>query len=276
MRESTLSPSDVLAGALTRASAIFVRDAKLAVSYAANFWFESLGTMFSVVVTYVIAQAVATNSPAGAGSYFNYLAVNMAFFRFQGTALISFANAIRESQLAGTLEVMLATPTSIPLLILSAGLWAFTWTGLQTALFLITAIPLGFDVTHANVVCVLIFTLLTVACMSPLGIIAASLTMRFKKSGPIDFLFSNASLVCSGIFLPVNRLPHVLQGVGWLLPITHALTGLRGGFRGDSVVQYLPDALWLCGATLLLLPLSLLAFGRAVRIARFDGTLGTY
>ena len=276
MMESVLSPTEALTGVLTRASAIFLRDAKLAISYSANFWFESLGTMFSVVVTYMIAQAVGTNSPDGAGSYFNYLTVNMAFFRFQGTALISFANAIRESQLAGTLEVMLATPTSIPLLILSAGLWAFTWTGLQTALFLITAIPLGFDVTHTNLACVLVFTLLTVACMSPLGIIAASLTMRFKKSGPIEFFFSNVSLVCSGIFLPVDRLPHLLQGVGWLLPITHTLTALRGGFRGDGIVQHLPDALWLCGATLLLLPLSLLAFSRAVRIARFDGTLGTY
>jgi len=38
----------------------------------------------------------------------------------------------------------------------------------------------------------------------------------------------------------------------------------------------LPDATWLAVAAIVLLPLSLVVFNRAVRRAKIDGTLGQY
>lgn len=261
---------------MTRALAIFVRDFRLATSYAANFWLTLLGTVLSVGVTYMIAAAAGNRMVVAGESYFNYLAVNMAFFRFQNIALGSFAEAIRESQLAGTLEAILATTTSIPVWILSAGLWAFTFCLLQIAIFLACALGLGLDVHAANPLSVLVVLLLTIAAMSPLGVFAASVTMVFKKSGPVEFFFGNAAMLCGGIFLPVSQLPPALAAIGWLLPITHALTAMRAAFRGAAPLQIWTELLWLGAAAALLVPASLIAFGRAVRMARIDGTLGSY
>ena len=265
-----------LLGTLGRASAIFVRDARIATSYRATFLLQLLGTAVSAIVTYVIALAAGNGALAGGGHYFDYLAINMAFYGFQATALMSFGEAIRDSQLAGTLEAMLSTPTSIPVMILSPGLWAFAFCALQTTIFIAISVVFGLDIAHADPLTVAVFLLLTVACISPLGVLAASMTMVFKKSGPVEFLFNNAALVCGGIFLPVEKLPHALQMVSWLLPITHALRGLRAGFRGAPIATLTGDVVWLCVAAVILIPISLVIFGRAVRIARIDGTLGTY
>ncbi len=276
MRSVAYAGGAGLAGILSRTSAIFMRDAQIATSYGAAFGLQLLGTMVAAAVTYCIALGAGNPSVAGSGRYFDYLAVNMAFYGFQSTALLTFAEAIRESQLVGTLEVMLSTPTSIPVLILSTGLWAFTFCGLQTSLFLATAGALGLNFSHVNVPTVLVFLALTIACISPLGVLAASVTMVFKKAGPVEFFFNNAALLCGGVFLPIDKLPLPLQAFAWLLPISHALSGLRAGVHGTPIGQLTGDVVWLGTASIVLVPLSLLAFARAVRIARLDGTLGSY
>ena len=126
-------------------------------------------------------------------------------------------------------------------MILSPGLWAFAFCALQTTIFIAISVVFGLDIAHADPLTVAVFLLLTVACISPLGVLAASMTMVFKKSGPVEFLFNNAALVCGGIFLPVEKLPHALQMVSWLLPITHALRGLRAGFRGAPIATLTGD-----------------------------------
>jgi hypothetical protein len=62
----------------------------------------------------------------------------------------------------------------------------------------------------------------------------------------------------------------------WALPITHALNGIRGAFRGATLGEMSYDVLWLGAATIVLMPLALLVFRAAVARARFDGTLGQY
>jgi len=265
-----------VAGILSRTSAIFLRDAQIATSYGAAFGLQLLGTVVAAAVSYCIALGAGNPTVAGGARYFDYLAVNMAFYGFQSTALLTFAEAIRESQLVGTLEVMLSTPTSIPVLILSTGLWAFMFCGLQTSLFLATAVAFGLNLSHTNVLTVLVFLVLTIACISPLGVLAASVTMVFKKAGPVEFFFNNAALLCGGVFLPVDKLPAPLQIFSWLLPISHALNGLRAGVLGTPITHVIGDVAWLSIASIVLVPLSLLAFARAVRAARVDGTLGSY
>jgi ABC-2 type transport system permease protein len=60
------------------------------------------------------------------------------------------------------------------------------------------------------------------------------------------------------------------------LPITHALNGMRAAVSGLTLAQTWYDAVWLCVATVILLPISLFYFHRAVQRAKMDGTLGHY
>jgi ABC-2 type transport system permease protein len=270
------SIGDTLAACL----AIFVRDARIAFSYQLNFWLQWVTVLFSVGVSYFLGRLIAPSAAFGVGghteSYFDYVAINIAFLRFQQTALQSFAQAVRESQTAGTLEAILVTPVKLPVFVLAAGQWAFFNTALQTVAYIILSLPFGLDVHRADLVSVAVFFALTILCIAPLGVIAAAAVIMFKQIGPFEFFITGMSNVFGGVYFPVAMLPLPLQIIGWLLPITHALNGLRGALHGSTLMQLSSDALWLSAATAILLPLSLAFFAAAVKRAKLDGTLGGY
>jgi ABC-2 type transport system permease protein len=260
--------------------AIFIRDARIAMSYRAQFWLSWLGIAFSVGVSYLLGHLVAPSSAFGVGgkpaNYFDYLVINIAFLRFQQTALQSFAQAIRDSQTAGTMEAILVTPTKLPVIVLSSGLWAFFNTALQTAVSLLLSLPFGLDLHRADLWAVLAFLALTIASIAPLGVIAAAAVIMFKQIGPFEFFITGLSNLFGGVYLPVALMPLPLSIIGWLLPITHALNGLRGAIQGASLQQLSGDAIWLVVGTVVLTPLSLMFFAMAVRRSQIDGTLGHY
>ena len=269
-----------MTAAFDKTRAIFVRDARIALAYPATFWGNWISIAGQVVTFYFIAKLVGGSQSFGlAGhpaTYFDYVAVNLAFVRFQNVAIHSFQQAMRSQQMIGTLEVLLATPTSLPLMILSSGLWAFVLTIAQIIFFLAIAVGLGLQLAHLNVATALVFLVLTALAMSPIGVLSAASIMTFKQEAPTSLMFAGFGALLAGVIFPVDRLPHALQLVSWLIPITHSLNGIRGAVAGASLAQLAPDAIWLGVMTIALGPLSLWAFSRAVRRAKVDGTLGDY
>lgn len=266
--------------ALAKSRAIFVRDALVTLSYPGNFALSWLAIVVQVIVAWYISRLIppSTNfsSNGVAVPYFQYIAVNTAFVRFQSAALNSFAESIRDAQLTGTLEIVLATPTRLPTLVLSSAVWSFSYTTLQTAVYLAIAVAFGLDLSHVNALTGLVFLLLTVVAVSPLGVMAAALAMVIKKTGPVEFISDSSAQLFGGVFLPLKLLPPALQVVGWLLPITHALNGFRAAVAGVPLAGVASDAIWLLVASAILMPLSLWIFARAVQKARVDGTLSMY
>lgn len=267
----------VSAGILLKSRAIFIRDARLAVSYNASFYTRWANIVVEVLILAFISSLIHPSAHFGYDGrvipYFSYVVINMAFVRFQTTSLLSFAEAIRDGQLSGTLEIILATPTSLPTIVLSAGLWAFTFTSAQTLVFIGTAALLGLDLSHVDIASTLLFVALTIAAVAPIGVLASAITMTFKKTGPIELMMQSGAVLLGGVYLPVERLPRLLQAVSWCLPITHALRGLRAAFQGASFAYVAADALWLVVVAALLLPLSLAVFANAVKRAKVDGSL---
>jgi ABC-2 type transport system permease protein len=266
--------------AIAKTRAIFKRDMLVTFSYPGNFALSWLGLVVEVVIAWYIAQLIPPSPKFGATGhtvgYFQFIAVNTAFVRFQSAALNSFAESIRDAQLTGTLEIVLATPTRLPTLVLSSAVWSFTYTTIQTIVYLAIAVAFGLDLSHVNGLTALVFLLLTVIAVSPLGVLAAALAMVIKKTGPIEWISTSSANLFGGVYLPLTSMPYALQLVGWVLPITHALNGFRAAVDGVPLSGVAGDALWLLVASAVLMPLSLWVFGRAVQKARVDGTLSMY
>ncbi len=280
-----VAPPNRLVTALGKAAAIYKRDRRIALSYDMAFIIQWMQIIIQIITFYFIAQLIPGR---GGGAhfgllsskipYFSYVVVNLAFMRFQMTALQSFQTAIRGDQMLGTLEVVMSTPTTLPTIVLSTGLWGFTLTILQVCVALVAGSLLGLHL-QVNFLTTLVFIVLTIACMSPLGVMAASTIMTFKQNAPTQFVAGSAASLLGGVLYPVSKLPHWLQVVSWFLPITHSLEGIRAGLL-EAVPLTNPivfgDVLWLLGATAILMPLSLFIFSRSVNLARRDGTLGHY
>jgi len=260
--------------------AIVRRDARLTVATFGTVW-RSWASIVGQVVTFYFLSKLIVGSPIfGVNGrhvpYFDYVAVNLAFLRFAATAIGSFQRAVRGDQMLGTIEAMLVTPTSLPLLVVSSAIWAFALTILQMALFLGCAALLGLDLRHVELVTVVVFLILTVFALAPLGIISAATVMIFKQAAPTTALVGGFAALLSGTLFPVSKLPVFLQALSWLLPITHSLNGLRGGIGGASAFAFRGDAVWLTVMGAISLPFSLWIFSKAVRRAKMDGTLGDY
>jgi ABC-type multidrug transport system permease subunit len=274
------APFEGVAEALAKMGAIFLRDARCALSYPAYFHSQWLAIAVEVTIAYYLSLLVKPSTSFGAdgmaGSYFTYLVVSFAFVTFQNNAMLSFAESVREGQTTGTLEAVLATPTSLSLIILSTGLWSFSITLVRVIFYFLLAMLFGLTVHHANWLTVFVFLLLTIAAVSPIGVFAAAATMAFKKTGPLAFSVNSATSLFGGVYIPLAKLPIALQWIGWMLPITHALNGFRAALYGATVWDMRIEAAWMIGLTAVLLPSSLYLFSRTVQRGRHDGTLGQY
>ncbi|GAC1396436.1 MAG: hypothetical protein NVSMB59_15660 [Vulcanimicrobiaceae bacterium] len=263
-----------------KATAVFRKDLALALAYRANFVRGFVAIGVQVVTFYFISKLVGPSSLFGVDGrpvpYFDYVAVNLAFMRFQGTAIDSFQRAVRGDQMMGTVEAVLATPTSLPLLVLASGLYAFAMTFVQIALFFAVAIPLGLDLSHIDLATTAIFLALTVAAMSPVGVLGAASIVAFKQEPPTSALVGGVATLFGGVLFPIAKLPLPLQAVSWLLPISHSLGGLRAAVGGAGLWTTRGDAMWLAIMAVVCFPLSLVVFTAAVRRAKRDGTLGDY
>jgi ABC-2 type transport system permease protein len=92
----------------------------------------------------------------------------------------------------------------------------------------------------------------------------------------VEWISNYSAALFGGVYLPLRLMPHWLQIIGWCLPITHALNGLRAAAAGVPLREAAPDAVWLLVASLILMPFSLWVFAKAVGKARVDGTLSMY
>ena len=173
---------------------------------------------------------------------------------------------------------MLSTPTSLPIIILSAALWDYWLTTLRVFVYLgVGVVFLSVDLKQANLASAGLILLLTVIVFSSLGIIAASFIMVLKRGDPIAWLFNAASSFLGGVYYPVAVLPGGLQALSKLLPITYALEALRQALlNGATIGQLRSQILALSVFCLILLPASLIIFRLAVRQARIDGSLTHY
>jgi ABC-2 type transport system permease protein len=264
----------------TKLGAIFTRDAKTAISYPAYFHSQWVAIAVEVTIAYYLSMIVHPSAAFGVngqtGSYFTYLVVSFAFVTFQNNAILSFAETIREGQTTGTLEAVLATPTSLSLIALGTGLWSFALTLTRVIFYFLLAMCFGLNLHHTNWLTAIVFMLLTIVAVSPIGVFAAAATMVFKKTQPLAFAVNSATSLFGGVYLPLTKMPLVLQAVGWMLPITHALNGVRGAIYGASLWDLRYEALWMIGLTIVLLPASLWVFARTVQRGRHDGTLSQY
>ncbi|MFH1636724.1 MAG: ABC transporter permease, partial [Chloroflexota bacterium] len=264
------------------ARAFLKRDLRSEMSYRFSFFLQFFNVFFSVAVFYFVAQLLGEAAtpylePYG-GDYFSFVLIGIAFAGYFGVGLSSFSNSLRTAQTTGTLEAMLCTPTRLSAIILSSSQWSYLMTTLRVIVYLlIGTVFLGVDIGQGNYLAAVLILVLTVISFSSLGIIAASFIMVLKRGDPVAWIFGTLSSLLGGVYYPLAVMPEWMQALSHLLPVTYALRAMRLALlQGASFSELMPDILALGAFCVILLPVSLLAFGYAVKWARRDGSLTHY
>ncbi|MBI5837525.1 MAG: ABC transporter permease [Candidatus Eisenbacteria bacterium] len=259
--------------------AFFKRDAIMALSYRATFAAQLAGNLVLLCLFYYIGRTVGPQSiPAlekYGGSFLAFFLVGIALTDCVGVSLTAFSKQIREGQLTGSLEATLMSPVPLPVILLMSSLWPYFLSAFRFVMYLSLGMLLyRVDLAHANLLSALVLFVLTVLCFAGLGILWASVVMVVQQVEPIITVGALIVLLLSGVVFPSSVLPVWLQHVAALIPLTHALDGMRHALlQGYNLGQLAGVAWTLIGFAVVFLAAGLGSFGLAVGYAKRAGTL---
>lgn len=260
------------------ARAFFIRDAQNALSYKFGFVFGLVKSLVQTVALWLPAQLVGENPIFDDdGGFLAYSVTGSAMLAFFMASYGGFASSISAERGVGTLESVLVTRAPLSALLLGGSTWSLIHSLIDAALTLLTAYLL-FDIEFRGSVFDLVpIILLTNLSFVALGFLSAAFTVLFRRGDPFRIFVGGASVLLGGVFYPTSVLPSMISWIGELLPITHGARALRAiALRGESLWDSGFEVLVLLGFNVILLPLGLFAFYRAVERSKLEGTLFQY
>jgi ABC-2 type transport system permease protein len=262
-------------------AAFLRRDWAVTRSYRLAYVLGLGNTALSLTLYFGISQLVDSTesaaTPALESGYFSFVVVGMVMLALVSPALSTFSSQLRAEQTTGSLEVLLATPTSPTTLV--AGL--ATYTLIQSFLSAVVLIGLAallfglqIQLGPASSIAAAVALLGNLGLFTATGITIAGLTVVFKRMEHLLVLIGTAIGVLCGVYYPVAVLPDFLQILAQALPFTWGFEAWRAALLRDEVLldQLVALLVVLTGA----LPLALWFFGAALNRARRDGSLGQY
>jgi ABC-2 type transport system permease protein len=223
-------------------AAFIRRDFRIAASYPAQFPMVALGGVFSLTLFYFLAKVVG-QPPAlrkYGHDYFSFALMGIAVATCLRATQTSFARRLREAQVDGSLEVLLAAP--LPTFQVIGCLAAFPICSalLRSIALVLLGLPFGARLS-VNPAAFGVTLILALFAFGALGLISAAFVLTFQKADPFAFALDMASYLLCGVIYPVEVLPPLLRSVSRLLPATYALEALRAaGLENAPIQQLLP------------------------------------
>jgi ABC-2 type transport system permease protein len=263
-----------------RDSLLFLmRDLRIASTYRWPFVLEIIDSLFAASMFYFAARFVDSPELRAAlphgSSYFTYSLVGFIFFDYLHASLDAFDRSLIEARDSGTLEPLLVTQVSLPVMLVGSAIYPFVLTTLRIGVYLLWgALLFHFPLHGANWFSVLIVLAATLLAFSGLGILSAAFLLLFKRGNPAKWFFVGISGMVGGMLFPVQILPPWLQVVARLNPVTYALDAMRSALLdGAALAQIASALLILLAFAAVLLPGSILGFSWALRRTKTTGTL---
>lgn len=262
--------------------AFLKRDFKVATSYRLHFITQGFGIFLTTSAFFLLSKMFTGNQisqldPYG-GDYFSFVLIGIALTDYFTISTNTFSNEIRTSQIVGTLESLLVTPTSIITILLSSYIYKLFSTSFRIILYIsIGYFIFNMHLQSINIFLLFIIFMLTLLPFLGLGLISASFIIVFKKGNPIGGLMTMSSGLLGGVIYPVTVLPEWLKPLSAILPITHGLEAIRQvllNSAGYTVIRH--QLLILLILTVFSLATGIVSIYYALRIAKREGSLLHY
>ncbi|MCK5071321.1 MAG: ABC transporter permease [Desulfocapsa sp.] len=262
--------------------AFFKRDFKIAASYRMNFVLQGFGIVMTTFSFFLLSkiidgQHIAELAPYG-GDYFPFVLIGIAVTDYLAISTTSFAVEIRTSQVVGTLESLLVTPTSITTILLSSYFYKLISTSLRLLIyFLIGTFLFKIQFQSVNLFALGVAFLLTLLPFFGLGLLSASFILVFKQGNPVGSLLAMSSGLLAGVIYPVAILPSWLKPFSDVLPVTHGLEAIRQILlNGAGLAEIAPQLFFLSLLSVLFLSTGFGAIYYGLKIAKKEGSLLHY
>jgi ABC-2 type transport system permease protein len=258
------------------------RDWKIALSYRAVFLADVLGLATQVIVFSFVAKLVDPGTlpvyGATVPSYLAFVVIGLVVNLTAGVLLYTVANALRQEQLTGTMEALLATPTAGATLQLGSVAYTLILVPIRAAV-LLTAIGVlfGLDLELSGIAPALAVLICFLPFTWGLGLIAAGLVVTFRRGSNATGIVVTLLGLISGAVFPISLLPPALRTIAEWNPFAISIDGVRDaliggtgwGAAGETMLRLTP-------LSLVGLAMGAFVFRWAMARERRRGTLGMY
>lgn len=217
-------------------------------------------------------------SLTGTGDYVSFVVLGSTMYMWLNITLWDVGIFIRNEQQRGTLESNWLCPVSRLTLLVGASLSKLG----PALLFLAITVPefriaFGVWLVRGNLLLFFAALLLIIPSIYGIGILFASLVLRFKEANALVFLVRGTFMVFCGVTVPIAILPGWMQAVAAWLPLTYAIQDMRAAsLTGASLASAAPDLAKLAAFAVALPLVGALTFGFIERRARRTGSLSQY
>jgi ABC-2 type transport system permease protein len=204
-----------------------------------------VGTLDVPVLIYVVfGRLLGSRVGRGSPEVPRFVSVDLPIFTsllITSSAVVSLVAIIAIYREGGILKRLRATPLR-PYTILTAHVMVkLLFTAVTLAIMVLLGrryFPVPGTVPLLSFTMALLFT--TVSILS-LGFLIASVVPTARFAQPIGTLVLYPMLGLSGLFVPVESLPPLLQTVSRVLPFTYAVSLLKGIWRGEGWLAHGSD-----------------------------------
>jgi ABC-2 type transport system permease protein len=260
------------------AGAVVKRDFLLLTSYRFRFVTQLLGAFFGLILFYYISRLVHVGRGISPDDYYAFAVTGLMTLQVINSTLATPSMTLRQELVAGTFERFATSPFGAVGGIVSMMLFPLLYTLVIVFLMLVFAgLVFGLALHWSTVPLSIPLGALAALSFAPFGVLIIAATMLAKQSSAgTTWVVAGISLV-GGLYFPVALLPGWIRWMSDVQPFTPAVDLMRYVLLGMD----LTGSAWLDLAKLglfvvVLLPLSLAALAKAVRISIRRGTIIEY
>jgi ABC-2 type transport system permease protein len=250
-------------------------------SYKLGFIMSFGSLVLGIVPIFFITRALQStmsNVIQGQGDqYFAFLVVGLIALNLVTSTIYALPGGLQNATSTGTLEALLATPTSVSALLVGLSGYEVLFSLLRGAVMLVAAGVLGARVEWLQLGASIPIVALVVLAHLPIAIITAAMVLAFRSRGPLPQLLLLASTFLGGVYYPTTVIPGWIQSISAFIPLTYGLTALRAVLlEGHSIASVWREVSILLTFTVVATLLSGVVFRAALRYARKVGNLAQY
>jgi ABC-2 type transport system permease protein len=211
-------------------------------------------------------------------TYMEFVTIGIAVNIVVAMLLHQVAMAIRNEQMIGTLESLVATPTAMATIQAGSAAFELLYVPLRLGLFVaLIAVVFGLHLHASGILPSIAIMLGFLPFLWGLGLVSGGAILTFRRGAGALTVGGTILGLASGAFFPLSLLPHWLQTIANANPLAIAIHGLRetliGGTAWASVGSHLLE---LAPLSAVALAAGMLTFRFALRRERRRGTLGMY
>jgi ABC-2 type transport system permease protein len=261
---------------LAAAGGILQRDAALYFSYRMSFATQCASAIFSIALFFYMSRLVTVES-FSPDQYFEYVVIGLVILQAVTGTVAMLPMRVREELVAGTFEPMLLSPLGAVAAILSMIVFPFL-RAVALGVVMVAFATLAFGLRPEWPDALLAFPVAALGALAftPFSLLFSASVLAFKQAPGTGMMIAAISLL-AGLYFPVALLPDWIEWTSHIQPFTPAVDLLRHVLVGSSLESSAwSDVTRLAGFAVVLLPVTVVCMGAALRFGQRRGTVSEF